>query len=107
MGIAPEQRAKLGQPFSQLSSRMGRHYSQEGTGLGLYVTRRIIDTWGGTLTFSDNLPRGTCVLEICVLLLACVSLYLAIYASTFLTPQQKNHRLFHTASRTSWHSNSH
>lgn len=44
-------------PFSQLVPRNG--HSQEGTGLGLYVTRKIIEAWGGTLNIADNTPHGT------------------------------------------------
>ena len=50
-GIPPEERDKLFLP----------HYStkQRGSGLGLAIVRRIVAEHGGSVTVTDNVPRGT------------------------------------------------
>lgn len=35
------------------------HSDTDGSGLGLYVAKSYIDSWGGTITYSHNMPRGT------------------------------------------------
>ena len=50
-GIPPDERDKLFLP----------HYStkQRGSGFGLAVVGRIVDEHGGSVTVTDNVPRGT------------------------------------------------
>ena len=52
MGIAPEHRDKI---FSEFFTTKGRR----GTGLGLPVTRKLLATMGGTITFHSVEGRGT------------------------------------------------
>jgi len=51
-GIAPENRAKL---FAEFFTTKG----SQGTGLGLPVTKKLINTMGGTITFHSMVGRGT------------------------------------------------
>jgi len=44
-------------PFGQVDSRLTRKY--EGTGLGLPLTKRLVELHGGTLDLSSELGRGT------------------------------------------------
>ena len=65
IGIAPEDQATVFEEFKQV----GRHYTnkQEGTGLGLALTKRFVELHGGTLsvqsmpgegsTFTFTIPR--------------------------------------------------
>lgn len=56
VGIAPEEMDQLFQAFSQTSS--GKQ-SQEGTGLGLVISRSFVKLMGGNLTVSSQLGKGT------------------------------------------------
>jgi len=60
VGIAAGDLAKLMQPFS----RVGDPYTtrSQGTGLGLYITRIMVELHGGTMTITSELKRGTSVL---------------------------------------------
>jgi signal transduction histidine kinase len=53
IGIAPADRGRLFEPFSQL--RSAAQARQEGTGLGLALTRRLVELHGGTIEV-DSLP---------------------------------------------------
>ena len=67
-GIDPARQAELFQPFSRLGAEAG---PIEGTGIGLNVTRRIVEAMGGTVgaesargvgsTFWIELPRAVAV----------------------------------------------
>ena len=52
MGIAPEHRKKL---FAEFFTTKG----SQGTGLGLPVTRKLINAMGGTIAFHSVVGRGT------------------------------------------------
>ena len=56
VGIAPAELEKLFETFSQTTS--GRE-SQEGTGLGLVISRRFVQLMGGDITVESQLGKGT------------------------------------------------
>jgi two-component system nitrogen regulation sensor histidine kinase NtrY len=51
-GIAPETKEKLFMPYFSTKKK--------GTGLGLAIVSRIVSEHHGTISVSDNVPRGTC-----------------------------------------------
>ncbi|MEM9273591.1 MAG: DUF3365 domain-containing protein [Cyanobacteria bacterium P01_F01_bin.143] len=55
-GIAPEELSKIFQAFSQ--SETGRH-SQQGTGLGLPISKRYVELMGGELTVRSKVGKGS------------------------------------------------
>ncbi|MBN8509271.1 MAG: GAF domain-containing protein, partial [Burkholderiales bacterium] len=57
IGIAPEDQAAVFEEFRQV----GRHYTnkQEGTGLGLALTKRFVELHGGALTLDSAPGRGS------------------------------------------------
>lgn len=57
LGIAPEDLAKLFQPFQQADHT--RRHNPEGTGLGLVISRRLMEKHGGTLTLESEIGKGT------------------------------------------------
>jgi signal transduction histidine kinase len=67
IGIRPEDREAIFRPFYQVENGIDR--TQEGTGLGLSVSRRLIEMMGGEIwlasaagegsTFGFTVPRGT------------------------------------------------
>tara|TARA_B110001454_G_scaffold16145_2_gene14608 strand:- start:19867 stop:22383 length:2517 start_codon:yes stop_codon:yes gene_type:complete len=64
IGIAPEDREKLFQPFSQADASVTRKYG--GTGLGLILSKRLAQRLGGDLVLKDtNASEGaTFIIEI-------------------------------------------
>jgi protein-histidine pros-kinase len=62
-GIKPEQREKLFEAFEQLGDSATRRY--EGTGLGLYISRRLAELIGARLSAESEYGKGsTFTLEI-------------------------------------------
>jgi signal transduction histidine kinase len=59
IGIAPEDFAKALEPFGQVDSSLARKY--EGTGLGLPLTRQMVELHGGALTLESVPRQGTVV----------------------------------------------
>lgn len=55
-GIAPEQRARVFEPFVQLEE--GKKPEYGGTGLGLALVRRIVEYQGGTVRLRGVEPHG-------------------------------------------------
>jgi len=60
IGIAPENILKVFRPFEQVDSSLSR--SHEGTGLGLPLTRSLVELHGGTLDLESQLGIGTTVI---------------------------------------------
>jgi two-component system cell cycle sensor histidine kinase PleC len=57
IGIAPADLGRVLQPFAQAESGLNRRY--EGTGLGLPLTRGLVELHGGTFRLESELGRGT------------------------------------------------
>lgn len=57
IGIAPEQRDRLFQSFTQADSSIHRRYG--GTGLGLAICRQLVKQMGGDLNFKSRLGIGS------------------------------------------------
>ena len=56
MGLTPEQVANLFQPFNRLGQEGG---TQEGTGIGLVVTRRLVEMMGGAIDVTSSPGTGS------------------------------------------------
>ncbi len=59
IGIAPEHLSLVLEPFRQIEGHLGG--AQEGTGLGLPLTKRLVELHGGSLTMVSTPGRGTAV----------------------------------------------
>jgi signal transduction histidine kinase len=59
IGIAPEHIATALAPFGQVDGKLNRKY--EGTGLGLPLTRAMVELHDGTLSIDSRLRHGTVV----------------------------------------------
>ncbi len=59
IGMAPDQIPQAFEPFRQIDSKISRKY--EGTGLGLPLTRHLVELHGGSLTIESKLNIGTVV----------------------------------------------
>jgi len=57
IGMSPDQVHRLFQPFTQAESSTTRRYG--GTGLGLYICRRLVELMGGSITVESEANRGT------------------------------------------------
>ena len=55
-GMDPENFAQLFQPFNRLGKESG---SEEGTGIGLVVTKRLIELMGGTIGAQSTVGVGS------------------------------------------------
>jgi CheY-like chemotaxis protein len=55
-GLAPEQLAQLFQPFNRLGKEAG---PEEGTGIGLVVTKRLVEMMGGTIGAESAVDVGS------------------------------------------------
>jgi PAS domain S-box-containing protein len=55
-GLAPEQLAQLFQPFNRLGKEAS---AEEGTGIGLVVTKRLIELMGGTIGADSTVGVGS------------------------------------------------
>jgi len=56
LGLAPEQLAQLFQPFNRLGKEAG---AEEGTGIGLVVTKRLVELMGGTIGVDSTVSVGS------------------------------------------------
>jgi PAS domain S-box-containing protein len=59
VGIAPEDIDKALAPFGQIESGLDRKY--EGTGLGLPLTKSLVEAHGGTLSLESSIGVGTTI----------------------------------------------
>ena len=59
IGIPQEQQSLLFQPFNRLEHPSTHHIP--GTGLGLYITRKIVEAMGGNVTLISAEGQGTSV----------------------------------------------
>ncbi len=57
IGISPENQSKLFEPFSQAEASTTRRFG--GTGLGLTISRRLLEMMGGTLSMQSAVGVGT------------------------------------------------
>ena len=57
IGIAPEDQPKVFEPFGRIDSMVSRRI--EGTGLGMALTKRLIELHGGRIELASELGRGT------------------------------------------------
>ena len=55
-GLTPEQLAQLFQPFNRLGKEAS---SEEGTGIGLVVTKRLVELMGGTIGVDSTVGVGS------------------------------------------------
>jgi len=55
-GLSPEKLAQLFQPFNRLGQENG---TEEGTGIGLVVTRQLVDLMGGTIGVESTVGMGS------------------------------------------------
>lgn len=59
IGIAPKDISRVMTPFGQVDSALSRKY--EGTGLGLPLSKKFVESMGGTFTIESELNVGTSV----------------------------------------------
>ena len=57
VGISPENRDKIFQKFSRVDNPLTR--SVQGNGLGLYITKNLVDRMRGSIDFKNNPDKGT------------------------------------------------
>lgn len=55
-GLSPEQQRQLFQPFNRLGAEMSR---TEGTGIGLVISRQLVEAMGGTIRVESNEGNGS------------------------------------------------
>lgn len=58
-GMAPEKQGRLFTPFYQITDGQGKPSRAGGTGLGLVITKRIIEALGGKISFTSAPGKGT------------------------------------------------
>jgi signal transduction histidine kinase/ActR/RegA family two-component response regulator len=58
IGIAPEERDKLFSNFSQVDASISRKFG--GTGLGLVISKRLVEGMGGSIGVSSVADEGSC-----------------------------------------------
>jgi PAS domain S-box-containing protein len=56
LGLAPEKLAQLFQPFNRLGQENG---GEEGTGIGLVMTKRLVELMGGVIGVESTVGKGS------------------------------------------------
>lgn len=59
IGMTTEDLNRIGRPFVQIESALNR--SHEGSGIGLYITRSLVELHGGSIRFESTPGKGTTV----------------------------------------------
>lgn len=59
IGISPKDISKVMTPFGQVDSQLSRRY--EGTGLGLPLSKKLVEILGGTFKIESEVDRGTTI----------------------------------------------
>ncbi|MDO8811746.1 MAG: ATP-binding protein, partial [Gallionella sp.] len=75
-GLPPEKLVQLFQPFNRLGQEVG---AEEGTGIGLVVTKQLVELMGGTISVSSTVGVGS---EFCIELIRDVTPQLAAGSAT-------------------------
>lgn len=57
IGIPNEEKAAIFEKFYRVGNEETRRNT--GTGLGLYIVKHVVEAHGGTITVTDNQPKGT------------------------------------------------
>lgn len=57
IGIAPDDLLRLFERFYRTEE--GRRHDHTGTGLGLYICKSLVESWGGTIRVDSNLGTGS------------------------------------------------
>jgi signal transduction histidine kinase len=57
VGISPEEQTKVFERFHQAGDSLTRQ--TEGAGLGLYITKRLVEAMGGTIELRSHIGRGS------------------------------------------------
>ncbi|TAF12602.1 MAG: ATP-binding protein, partial [Alphaproteobacteria bacterium] len=58
-GIAPKDISKVMAPFGQVDSELSRRY--DGTGLGLPLSKKLVELLGGSFTIESQVGVGTTI----------------------------------------------
>ncbi|MFN7193054.1 MAG: ATP-binding protein, partial [Rhodospirillales bacterium] len=59
IGMDPKDIPRALEPFAQVDNALSRRF--EGTGLGLPLSRKLVELHGGTLTIASEIAKGTSV----------------------------------------------
>jgi PAS domain S-box-containing protein len=84
VGMTPEQVGQLFQPFNRLGREAG---AEEGTGIGLVVTKRLVELMGGTIGVESTVGVGS-VFWVDLRLTTAPQLYVNPAENTTLAPRQ-------------------
>jgi len=59
LGIKPEDQARLFEKFSRVNGSYKELATVEGTGLGLYITKKLVELMGGTIGLESTQGKGS------------------------------------------------